>query len=74
MKHLKPCRVEWFIGEKRLSSQQYEIQTTENRHTLRIPKAKLSDKGWYKCAVQDAYTEAKLTIIGKIISRMKNQK
>ena len=67
----KPCRVEWSIGEKRLSSQQYEIQTIENRHVLRIPKAKLTDKGWYKCSVQDAFTEAKLTVIGKRIQRMK---
>jgi hypothetical protein len=62
----KPCRVEWFIGDKRLSSQQYDIQTIDNQHILRIPKVKLTDKGWYKCAVQDAFTEAKLTVIGKI--------
>lgn len=62
----KPCRVEWYCGEKRLSPQQVDIQSVENRHTLRIPKAKLSDKGWYKCTVQDAFTEAKLTVIGKM--------
>ncbi|CAF1031742.1 unnamed protein product [Rotaria sordida] len=61
----KPCRVEWFLGDKRLSSQQYDIQSIDTKHTLRIPKAKLSDKGWYKCAVQDAFTEAKLTVIDK---------
>lgn len=65
----KPCRVEWFLGDKRLSSQQYEQQTTDNRHVLRIPKVKLSDKGWYKCTVQDAFTEAKLIVIGKIEER-----
>ena len=57
------------MGDKRLSPQQVEIQSTDNRHVLRIPKVKLSDKGWYKCAVQDAFTEAKLTVIGKIITR-----
>ncbi|CAF4580073.1 unnamed protein product, partial [Rotaria sp. Silwood1] len=61
----KPCRVEWFLGDKRLSSQQYDIQSIDNKHTLRIPKVKLSDKGWYKCAVQDAFTEAKLIVIDK---------
>jgi len=67
----KPCRVEWFIGDKHLSSQQYHIETIDNQHILRIPKAKLSDKGWYKCAVQDVFTEAKLTVIGKIILNLK---
>jgi hypothetical protein len=61
----KPCRVEWFVGDKRLSAQQIEIQSIDNQHRLRIPKVKLSDKGWYKCTVQDELTEAKLTIIGK---------
>ncbi|CAF4166926.1 unnamed protein product, partial [Rotaria sp. Silwood2] len=61
----KPCRVEWFLNNKRLSSQQYDIQSIDTKHTLRIPKVKLSDKGWYKCAVQDAFTEAKLTVIDK---------
>ncbi|CAF3800634.1 unnamed protein product, partial [Rotaria magnacalcarata] len=61
----KPCRVDWFLGDKRLSSQQYEIQSIDNKHTLRIPKVKLSDKGWYKCAVQDIFTEAKLIVIDK---------
>lgn len=63
----KPCRVEWFFGDKRLSSQQYDIQSIDNKHTLRIPKVKLSDKGWYKCNVQDVFTEAKLIILGKYI-------
>jgi hypothetical protein len=63
----KPCRVEWFLGDKRLSPQQVEIQSNENQHIVRIPKVKLTDKGWYKCAVQDAFTEAKLTVIGKFI-------
>ena len=70
----KPCRVEWFFGDKRLSSQQYEIQTIDNKHTLRIPKAKLNDKGWYKCSIQDAFTEAKLIVIGKIIQLNKEKK
>ncbi|UJR34155.1 hypothetical protein I4U23_021562, partial [Adineta vaga] len=61
----KPCRVEWFVNDKRLSSQQIDIQTIENKHTLRIPKVKLTDKGWYKCTVQEELTEAKLTIIDK---------
>ena len=63
----KACRVEWFAGDKRLSSQQYDIQTNDNQHILRIPKVKLTDKGWYKCTVQDAFTEAKLIVIDKAV-------
>ena len=63
----KPCRVEWYFGDKRLSSQQVEIESIDNRHKLRLPKVKMTDKGWYKCAVQDAFTEAKLTVIGMSI-------
>lgn len=61
----KACRVEWFVGDKRLSPQQIDIESVDNKHTLRIPKAKLTDKGWYKCTVQDEFTEAKLTVIGE---------
>ena len=61
----KPCRVEWFLNDKRLSSSpQFDMQSIDNRHLLCIPKVKLADKGWYKCAVQDTFTEAKLTVIG----------
>ncbi|CAF0817324.1 unnamed protein product [Adineta steineri] len=59
----KPCRVEWFVGDKRLSPSQIDIQSIDNKHTLRIPKVKLTDKGWYKCTVQEEFTEAKLTVI-----------
>ena len=61
----KACRVEWSCGDKRLSPSQVDIESVDHRHTLRLPKVKLTDKGWYKCAVQDAFTEAKLTVIGK---------
>ena len=61
----KPCRVEWFLNDKHLSSSsQFNIQSIDNRHILCIPKVKLADKGWYKCSVQDTFTEAKLTVIG----------
>ena len=63
----KACRVEWFFNDKRIPSQQYEIESIDTKHTLRIPKVKLTDKGWFKCAVQDAFIEAKLTVIGRII-------
>ena len=63
----KACRVEWTMGDKRLPSAQAEIQSTDNRHVLRLPKAKLTDKGWYKCSVQDTFTEAKLIVIGMMI-------
>lgn len=69
----KSCRVEWFFGDKRLSPQQLEIQSVDNRHTLRLPKVKLTDKGWYKCTVQDAFTEAKLNVIGKTNEKRKIQ-
>lgn len=70
----KACRVEWSVGDKRLSPSQVEIESVENRHTLRLPKAKLTDKGWYKCAVQDAFTEAKLIVIGKTNRRHEETK
>lgn len=61
----KPCRVEWYFGDRRITTGPYEIESVDNQHKLRIPKAKLTDKGWYKCTVQDEFTEAKLVVIGK---------
>ncbi|CAF1342008.1 unnamed protein product, partial [Didymodactylos carnosus] len=64
----KPCRVQWNHGDKRLTqSNKYDIETVENRHYLRVSKLKQLDKGWYKCSVQDAVTEAKLSIIDKSV-------